>query len=146
MAKKRSFPQPVIEAVLAAALLVSFFLPWLHSMGKPVAAHEIRALLEGPHRLLSMFDSGSRVSTDYRLSILLWGVPATAGCVLIAIGLKRYRAWMGLAAGATALVAFFFLKGEIAAFPFHRLAGGSYLAFAAGFGLAMAPIVRAAVR
>lgn len=146
MAKKSPLPAPAIEALLALGLLASFFLPWLHSMGKPVAAHEIRAMLEGPHRFFSFFDSGSRVSTDYRLSVLLWAVPAAAGCVLAAIGLKRYRAWMGLAAGAIALGAFFFLKGELATFPFHHLAAGSWLAFASGFGLFMAPIVRAAAR
>lgn len=137
---------PYLEALLAVALLLSFFLPWLHSMGKPVSAPEIRGLLEGPHRLVSLFGRGSRVSTDYRLSILLWAVPIAAGCMLMAIPLRRYRAWMAPVAGGLGVAAFFFLRNEIAAFPFHRLAWGAYLAVSAGCALLASPLLRLRAR
>ena len=138
-------PFPVLSvtvAALAAVLLLSFFRPWLTSLGKPVSGPEIRSMLEGPHRLISLFDSGSRVSADYRLSAFLWAVPGAAACVLAAIALRRFRAWMAALAGAVAVAAFFFLKREVAGFPFHRLAWGSYLALAAGAGLLLSPLLR----
>jgi hypothetical protein len=130
------------EAVLAALLLSSFFMPWLYSMGKPVAAHEIRELLSGPHRLFSAFTSGTRVSHDYHLSIYLYAVPACAAVVILLVLIGRFRPWMGALAGAVALAAVYFLKGEVAAFPFHRLAAGAYLAAVAGIGLALSPVFR----
>jgi hypothetical protein len=129
-----------MEAALAATLLVSFFQPWFYSMGTPIAAHEIRERLAGPHRLLSAFTSGTRLSLDYRLSLFLWAVPVCAGLVLALILIRRYRPWAGFVAGAVGVVAFFFLRGEVAAFPFHRMAGGAYLALTAGAGLALTPI------
>jgi hypothetical protein len=146
MKRKTGLWIPALEAALAVGLLASFFLPWLHSMGKPVTAPEIRTLLEGPHRLISIFNAGSRVSADYRLSVFLWAVPITAGCVLVALLLRRYRAWMAALAGAVAVVAFVFLRNEIAAFPFHRLAWGSYLAVSAGCGLLLSPLLRLLAR
>ena len=130
------------EALLALGLLLSFFAPWLHSLGKPVAGPEIRKLLEAPHRLVSIFNHGSRVSTDYRLSLFLWAVPIAAGLVLIAIALGRYRSWIGLLAGCVAVASFFYLKRELAGFPFHHLAWGSYAALTAGVGLSLSPLLR----
>jgi hypothetical protein len=130
------------EAVLAAVLLLSFFMPWLYSMGAPVRAHEIRERLEGPHKLFSAFSTGSRVSRDYELSIFLYAVPVLAGLVLALVILGRYRPWMGFLAGATALAAFIFLRGEVRSFPFHRLASGSYVALATGAALALSPLLR----
>jgi hypothetical protein len=40
------------------------------------------------------------------------------------------------------LAAFFFLRGEVASLPFHRLAWGAYAAMGAGTGLVLAPAVR----
>ncbi|HKP97380.1 MAG TPA: hypothetical protein VJ385_16660 [Fibrobacteria bacterium] len=128
------------EAALAALMLLSFFMPWLYSMGSPVAAHEIRERLAGPHRLLSAFTSGSRISQDYRLSAFLYAVPVAAGLVLALVLAGRYRPWMGVLAGGAGLAAFWFLRGEAAAFPFHRLAAGAYLAAASGAGLALSPL------
>jgi hypothetical protein len=130
------------EALLALGLLLSFFAPWLRSLGKPVAGPGIRALLEGPHRLVSIFNPHSRVSMDYSLSLLLWAVPVAAGLVLIAIALRRYRGWMGLLAGCVAVLAFIYLKRELSGFPFHRLAWGSYAALTAGAGLSLSPVLR----
>ncbi len=130
------------EALLALGLFLSFFAPWLRSMGKPVAGPEIRALLEAPHRLVSLFNSHSRVSADYRLSIFLWAVPIAAGLVLLAIALRRYRGWMGILAGCVAMAAFVYLKRELAGFPFHELAWGSYSALAAGAALSLSPFLR----
>ncbi|MDB5048382.1 MAG: hypothetical protein JWO30_1453 [Fibrobacteres bacterium] len=130
------------EAALAALLLLSFFMPWLYSMGHPVAAHQIRERLAGPHRLISTFISGSRVSRDYRLSIFLYAVPFCAGLVLALVAAGKYRPWMGALAGGVALIAVYFLRGEVAGFPFHRLAAGAYLAMAAGIGLAVSPLLR----
>jgi hypothetical protein len=130
------------EAVLASLMLLSFFMPWLYSMGKPVAAHEIRERLAGPHRLISTFTSGTRVSRDYELSLFLYAVPAVAAIVLLLVLLGRYRPWMGFLAGATALAAFLFLRGEVQGFPFHRLASGSYVALATGAALAVSPLLR----
>lgn len=138
-------PLPVhalLEAALALGLLYSFFQPWLHSMGKPVSGPEIREMLEGPHRLVSLFKAGSRVSADYRLAPFLWAVPVSAGCVLAAMALRKYRAWMAILPGAVALAAFYFLKREVAGFPFHRLAWGSYLALWVGAGLVLSPLLR----
>jgi hypothetical protein len=130
------------EALLALGLLLSFFAPWLRSLGKPVAGPEIRALLEAPHRLVSIFNPHSRVSEDYRLSLFLWAVPIAAGLVLVAIALGRYRGWMGLLAGCVAVVAFIYLKRELAGFPFHQLAWGSYSALSAGAALSLSPLLR----
>jgi len=142
MRRKATAGSPKIEAALALGLLLSFFFPWLHSMGKTVSAPEIRGMLEGPHRFFSAFGSGSRISVDYRLSLLLWTVPIAAGCILMAIGLRRYRGWMGPLAGGLAVGAFFFLQHEVEGFPFHRLAWGSYLALSLGAALILAALGR----
>ena len=130
------------EAAIALLMLVSFFMPWLYSMGKPVAAHEIRKHLEGPHRLISHFTSGTRVSRDYELSIFLYAVPAAAAIILLLVLVGKYRPWMGFLAGSIALGAFVFLRGEVQSIPFHRLASGSYLALGAGAALAVSPLLR----
>jgi hypothetical protein len=130
------------EAALAGLMLLSFFMPWLNSMGKPVAAHEIRDLLAGPHRLISTFASGSRVSRDYDLALWLYAIPVVAGLVVLLVILGRYRPWVGLLAGAVGLGAFLFLRGEIGDIPFHRLASGSYLALASGAALALSTLLR----
>jgi hypothetical protein len=135
MRRKPAAGGPKIEAALALGLFLSFFLPWLHSMGKPVSAPEIRGLLEGPHRFFSAFHPGSRLSVDYRLSVLLWTVPLAAVCVLAAIALRRYRGWMAVPAGGLAVAAFFFLQNEVEGFPFHRLAWGAYTALGLGIAL-----------
>lgn len=130
------------EAALAGLMLFSFFMPWLYSMGKPIAAHEIRERLAGPSRLISAFGAGSKVSRDYELSIFLYAIPVLAGLVLILVLIGKYRPWIGFLAGATALAAFLFLRGEVQSFPFHRLASGSYVALAAGAALALSPLLR----
>ncbi|MBW8886946.1 MAG: hypothetical protein JF616_04225 [Fibrobacteres bacterium] len=142
MRRKPNIGSPKIEAALALGLLLSFFLPWLRSMGKPVSAPEIRGLLEGPHRFFSSFHAGSRVSIDYRLSLLLWTVPIAAGCILMAIALRRYRGWMAVVAGSLAAAAFFFLQHEVEGFPFHRLAWGAYLALGLGAALLFSALWR----
>ena len=134
------------EAGLAALMLLSFFMPWLYSMGTPIAAHEIRERLAGPHRLVSAFSAGSRVSRDYNLSLCLYAVPLLAGLVLLLVVLGKYRPWMGALAGATGLIAFWFLRGEIQTFPFHRMASGSYVALATGAALALSPLLRVGSR
>jgi hypothetical protein len=134
------------EALSALILAGAFFAPWVISLGKPISGPEIRAMLEAPHRLISIFSAHSRVSADYRLSPLLWAVPVAAGLVLLAIALRRYRAWMGLLAGGAALFAYLFLRREIAAFPMHHLAWGAYLALAAGIGLLASPVLRFLLR
>ncbi len=130
------------EALLAAGLLVSFFLPWIYSMGTPLRIHQIRERLSGPHRLLSAFSSGSRVSSDYRLSLYLYAIPIAAGLLLLLIGFRKYRPWIGFAVGGLAVGAFWFLRAEVAAFPFHRMAVGSYVALASGIGLGAATVIR----
>ncbi len=142
MRRKPTIGSPEIEAVLALGLLLSFFLPWLRSMGKPVSAPEIRGLLEGPHRFFSAFHPGSRISIDYRLSLLLWMIPVAAGCILMAIALRRYRGWMAALAGGLAMAAFFFLRNEVEGFPFHRLAWGAYLALGLGAALVFSALWR----
>jgi hypothetical protein len=137
-----SFRHRGTEALLALGLLLSFFAPWLRSLGKPVAGPEIRDLLAGPHRLVSLFHAHSRVSVDYRLSLLLWAVPVAAGLILVAIGLRRYRGWMGLLAGCVTLTAFLYLKRELSGFPFHQLAWGAYAALSAGVALSLSPLLR----
>ncbi|MEO6098458.1 MAG: hypothetical protein ABIW76_23425 [Fibrobacteria bacterium] len=127
---------------MAALMLLSFFMPWLYSMGAPIRAHEIRERLAAPHKLFSAFTAGSRVSRDYELSVFLYAVPVLAGLVLLLVIIGRYRPWMGFLAGATALAAFFFLRGEVQSFPFHRLASGSYVALATGAALALSPLLR----
>jgi hypothetical protein len=134
------------EAALAGLLFLSFFMPWLYSMGTPIAAHQVRERLAGPHRLISAITGGSRVSRDYELSIFLYAVPLVAGLVLILVLLGKYRPWIGFLAGATALGAFFFLRGEAQSFPFHRLASGSYVALATGAALALSPLMRVGSR
>lgn len=145
MKRKPSTGTFKIEAALALGLLLCFFFPWLHSMGKPVSAPEIRSLLEGPHRLFSAFHPGSRISVDYRLSALLWMLPLAAGCILAAIALRRYRGWMAALAGALAVAAFFFLQHEVDGFPFHRLAWGAYLALGLGVALLLSALRRVLV-
>ncbi len=132
------------EALLAGLMLFSFFMPWLYSMGTPVAAHEIRERLAGPNRLISAFGAGagSKVSRDYELSLFLYAIPVLAGLVLILVLIGKYRPWIGFLAGATALAAFVFLRGEVQNFPFHRLAPGSYVALATGAALALSPLLR----
>jgi hypothetical protein len=127
-----------LEAPLAAGLLLSYFMPWIYSLGEPVAAHGIRERLAGPHRLLSSFDPGSRVSLDYTLSAGLHAIPVLAGLVLFLILARKYRPWAGAAAGCLAVAAFVFLKGEMEGVPFHRLAAGAYLAAVSGTALALA--------
>ena len=130
------------EAALAGLLLLlSFFMPWLYSMGTPVAAHEIRERLAGPHRLVSTFASGSKVSRDYDLALWLYAIPVVAGLVVLLVLLGRYRSWIGLTAGAVGLGCFLFLRSEVGDIPFHRLASGSYLAFASGAALALSPFL-----
>jgi hypothetical protein len=132
-----------IEAALAAGLLLSFFMPWVYSLGTPLKIPEIRARLAGPHRLLSVFTGGgSRISNDYHLSLGLYAIPAVAILLLLLIAFRRYTAWAGLLAGAIALIGWYFLRGEVASFPFHRMAMGSYVALTAGCGLAASPLLR----
>lgn len=130
------------EALLAAGMLLSFFAPWLYSLGAPIRAHEIRERLAGPHKLLSVFTADSRISENYRMSIFLYAVPLASALVLILIGMRRYRPWIGALAGASGVAAFLFLRGEVAALPFHRLAWGAYAAMGAGAGLLAAPAVK----
>ncbi|MDB5104695.1 MAG: hypothetical protein JWP91_2384 [Fibrobacteres bacterium] len=130
------------EAGLAGLMLVSFFMPWLYSMGTPIRAHEIRERLAGPHRLISAFTTGSRVTRDYNLSLCLYAVPLVAGVILVLVLMGKYRPWMGALAGATGLAAFLFLRGEVESFPFHRMASGSYVALATGLALALSPLLR----
>lgn len=131
-----------METAFASLLLLSYFLPWMHSLGTPVAAHEIRERLAGPHRLVSVFDSGSRISLDYSLARGLPAIPTCALLVLVMVLLGKYRPWAGILTGAVAVAAFVFLKSEVAGFPFHSLAAGAYMALAAGAGLALSPLVR----
>jgi hypothetical protein len=49
---------------------------------------------------------------------------------------------MGLLAGCVAVVAFIYLKRELAGFPFHQLAWGSYSALSAGAALSLSPLLR----
>ena len=130
------------EALAAALMLLSFFMPWLYSMGSPIAAYRIRERLAGPHRLISAFTDGSRISQDYRLAVFLYAIPACAGLILALLLARRYRAWMGLLAGGLTGAAFLFLRGEVAAMPFHRLGWGPYLALLSGAGLALFPLLR----
>jgi hypothetical protein len=125
------------EAALAVAMLLSFFTPWLYSMGNRLAAYQIREHLAGPHRLISRFTQGSRISQDYRLSLFLYAIPICAGLILAMLALGKYRAWMGLPAAIMTVAAFVFLRGEAAAMPFQELAWGPYLALASGVGLAL---------
>jgi len=145
MKRKPSTGNAKIDAALALGLMLSFFLPWLHSMGKPVSGPEIHGLLEGPHRFFSAFHPDSRISIDYRLSVLLWAVPVAGGCLLLAMLLRRYRGWMAAPAGGLALAAVFFLQNEVAGFPFHRLAWGSYLAASLGAALIFSALWRALI-
>jgi hypothetical protein len=142
MLRKPKTAPPLFEAALALGLFLSFFSPWLRSMGNPVSAPEIRDLLAGPHRFLSSFHAGSRISADYRLSVFLWAVPIAAAGILIAIALRRYHNWMAAAAGGLAVAAFYFLRHEVAGFPFHRLAWGSYLALGLGIALLVSALGR----
>ena len=146
MSRKTAKTGRKTEALLAAGMLLSFFTPWLYSLGAPVMAHEIRERLAGPHKFLSAFTRNSRISEDYRMSIFLYAVPSAAALVLILIGLRRYRPWIGALAGAAGLAAFFFLRGEIATLPFHRLAWGAYAAMGTGVGLVVSPAVRIITR
>ncbi len=132
------------ETAAAALMLLSFFTPWIYSMGAPVAGYGIRERLAGPHRLISAFSGGSRISQDYRLALFLYAIPVGAGSILALLALRRYRAWMGFLAGASTVGAFLFLRGEVAAMPFHRLGLGPYLAMIAGMGLALLPVIRIA--
>jgi hypothetical protein len=130
-----------VAGILALTLLGSFFLPWLSFLGTPVAAHEIRERLRGPHRLISAFTEGSQVSLDYTLSIFLWAVPLAAALVLIACLLPRLRGaplWSAVLAGLAGLAgtaAFLFLRIELRGYPFQRLEEGAWLALVAGIGL-----------
>jgi hypothetical protein len=130
------------ETALAAAMLLSFFTPWLYSLGNPVAAYQIRENLAGPHRLASVFTRDSRLSQDYRLSWFLYAIPLGAALILAGLALGKYRAWMGFPAAILTVAAFLFLRGEVAAMPFQRLAWGPYLAMASGVGLALLPVLR----
>ena len=142
MAKTKRQPSRWVEAFLAALLLQSFFLPWLYSMGVPVAAYQIRERLAGPHRLISSFTSGSRISHDYDFAIYLYAIPLSAALILVLLFMRRYQAWMGCLAGAFSLVAFLFIRNEVGNFPFHHLAKGPYLTLVSGLGLAVVPILR----
>ncbi len=142
MAKTQSPPTQKWEALLAGLLFLSFFMPWLYSMGAPVAGNQIRDRLASPHHLLSCFSAGSRVSTDYHLSLLLYIIPFGGLLLLVLIFMRRYQSWMGFVTGAITLFIFFFLKGEIESFAFHRLATGSFLTLGSGLGLALTPLYR----
>lgn len=146
MVKGRLRPLRWLDTCLAASLLASFFLPWLSFLGSPVAAHEIRERLRGPHRLVSVFTRDSQVSLDYSLSLFLWAVPFAAALVLVLCLLKRDRAWSGLLAGLAAAAAFIFLRVELRAYPFQHLEAGAYLALASGIGLIAVGLLRLRVR
>ncbi len=133
-----------LEALLAGLLFLSFFLPWVYSMGVPVPAHQIRDRLAGPHRLISVFTSGSRLSRDYSLALYLYAIPIWALVILMLLFLRRFQAWAGFLAGAFSVGAFIFLRGEVDTYPLHRLAAGAYLALASGLGLAILPLFRLA--
>lgn len=137
---RKTHPLRWLDASLALVLLWSFFLPWLSFLGTPVAAHEIRERLRGPHRLLSAFTENSQVSLDYTLSIFLWAVPLAAALVLAACLLPRLRGglWPACLAGLAGLAgtaAFLFLHIELRSYPFQRLEEGAWVALAAGIGL-----------
>lgn len=136
------------EAVSAALLLWSCFLPWLFVMGAPVAAHGIREQLEGPHRLASFFTAHARVSFDYSLSLWLRALPFAAALALAAALWRRSGGpfWAataaGIACGAGALVAFFYLRSEAVTWPFVHLGYGARLAAWTGTSLAAASASR----
>lgn len=142
MVKGARFRIQWLEVPLAAALLLSYFLPWIYSLGSPVAAHAIRERLAGPNRLVSAFAADSRISMNYTLSAGLHAIPILAGLILFLFLTRKYTPWAGAAAGCLAVIAFVFLKGEVEDFPFHRLAAGAYLAAASGAGLALAAGIR----
>ncbi len=142
MAKKKREPSRWVEAFLSALLLLSFFLPWLYSMGVPVAAYQIRERLAGPHRLISTFTSSARISHDYDFAIYLYVIPLCATLILALLFMRRYQAWMGCLAGVFSLVAFLFIRNEVGNFPFHHLAKGPYLTLVSGLSLAVVPIFR----
>jgi hypothetical protein len=140
--EKRGSTEPKTGSLLAGLLFLSFFLPWVYSMGVPVPAHEIRDRLAGPHRLVSIFTSGSRLSRDYSLALYLYAIPIWAMVLLMLLFLRRYQAWAAFLAGAITVCAFIFLRGEVDNYPMHRLAAGAYLALASGLGLAVLPLFR----
>jgi hypothetical protein len=86
------------------------------------------------------------VSQDYRLSIFLYAVPIGGALVMALVLMGRYRPWIGALAGIAALAAVWFLRGEVASVPFHRLAAGAYLAAATGAALALSPMFRSGSR
>lgn len=135
---RKTRPLPWLDAALALSLLGSFFLPWLSFLGTPVAAHEIRDRLRGPHRLLSAFTEGSRVSLDYNLSLFLWAVPLAAALAVAACLFRRARPWsapLAAIAGLAGIAAFLFLRLELRGYPFQRLEEGAWAALGAGIGL-----------
>ena len=145
MAKTKRRPGHKLEALFAALLLFSFFRPWLYSMGVPVAAYQIRERLAGPHRLISTFTTNSRISQDYDFAIYLYAIPLCAVTLLLLLFIRRYQGWMGCLAGTIAIAAYFFIRSEAASLPFHRLAGGPYLALVSGIGLVLLPSYRLAL-
>lgn len=148
MDMRKTRPLRWLDATLASILLGSFFLPWLSFLGTPVAAHEIRERLRGPHRLISAFTESSQVSLDYTLSLFLWAVPLAAALVLVASLLPRLReasigsACLAGVAGLAGTAAFLFLRIELRSYPFQRLEEGAWLALIAGIALIAVSAVR----
>lgn len=141
MVMRKTRPLRWLDASLALTLLGSFFLPWLSFLGTPVAAHEIRERLRGPHKLISVFTRDSQVSLDYTLSLFLWAVPVAAALVLATCLWPRpgrAQAWsalMAAVAGLAGITAFLFLRIELRSYPFQRLEHGAWVALIAGIGL-----------
>ncbi len=126
MAKKSDSYLPQIgEIILALGIILSFFLPWVHSLGNSIAGYEIRKFLEAPHKLFSIFSSNNKFSQDYYLSHWLFLLPLFAGIILFLIWIKAYRNWMGILIGCGAIFVYHFLKHEIQGLPFHHLGKGA---------------------
>jgi len=131
-----------LEFALSVLLLISFFRPWLYSLGAPVAAYQIRDHLEGPSKLVSFFSKNSDLVRDYNLSWCIYFMPGFTVLTLVLILAKMYHSIVGLITGAAAIVAFLFLRHELPKFPFHHLVSGSYLALGLGIALVSISLLR----
>lgn len=135
MAKKIPSHRFNLEFMASVILVVSFFRPWLYSLGAPIAGYQIRERLMGPAKLVSFFNNHNDLVRDYQISWCLYLVPALACLTIIASFTRLYHAMLGLATGIASILAFFFLKHELDKFPLHRLASGAYLALWMGIFL-----------
>lgn len=146
MRAKFDFILRVLIALCAAGVIAAFFQPWVKGPGGPVSAPHLREVLEGPHKLLSLFNQDNRVSLNYRLAPYLWALPVSAGTTMVLTLIPGGPALPALVTGGVAWVSSAYFRSEVRQMPFHREGPGVGMTQRLGMLLLLFGVLRLLLR